>query len=182
MIWLGVRFTHPNHPPQPPRNSNFKHGIFSKRFELEDGNFIWCFLMTWQPRFNSRKKIGAPYPPTVFTFLAWESISFCTIFQRQGPMYATLITLVEISAWLAAYRATCCVIGSNHHCQVMYDRASGEIVVLVCWDRKNLVCILYKIKEDEKDRKNWNFLEDGDILQQHYGKTKLTNLLKGHRK
>ena len=65
---------------------------------------------------------------------------------------------------------------------VMYDRASGEIVVLVCWDRKTLVCILYKIKEDEKDRKKWKFLEDGDILQQHYGKTKLTNLLKGHIK
>ena len=37
--------------------SNLKHGIFSKRFELEDGNFVWCFLMTWKPSFSSRKKI-----------------------------------------------------------------------------------------------------------------------------
>ena len=54
---------HPPQPPQPPGNSNFKHGIISKRFELEGWNFVWSFLMTWQARFSSRKKIGPPQPP-----------------------------------------------------------------------------------------------------------------------
>ena len=27
--------------------SNFKHEIISKRFELEGGNFVWCFPLTW---------------------------------------------------------------------------------------------------------------------------------------
>ena len=43
--------------------SNFKDGIFPKRFELESWNFVWCFLMTCQARFSSRKKIGPPQPP-----------------------------------------------------------------------------------------------------------------------
>ena len=40
-----------------------RHGIISRRFELEGWNFVWCFLMTWKPRFSSRKKIGPPLPP-----------------------------------------------------------------------------------------------------------------------
>ena len=43
--------------------SNYKHGIISKRFELEGWNLLWCFIMTWQARFSSRIKIEPPLPP-----------------------------------------------------------------------------------------------------------------------
>ena len=131
MIWLGVRFTHPNHPPQPPQNSNFKHGIFFKRLELDDRNCVWCFLMTWQPILFSRKKIGpaltppTPLPPQkqvrrvcfYFIFLSkfkiqkgyWDAKKSRTTYFDQFFLFLSLLLFV----YVGLLRGTCARVGTG---------------------------------------------------------------------
>ena len=77
--------------PSPTILFIFPHWIASKRFELERGNFVWCFVMIVSIGVSSTIKIDPFNPPTPFPSakptrrLTWWHLVACSQIKRGFP-------------------------------------------------------------------------------------------------